>query len=364
MQAVQSYQEAMPMAGFLSSAHLFSLLRTGKRTPAKAVAPPIANPLVWQDAQRGLHSLHYHFKARAWVCQLELNGPNAQLVAALANQLVGEVLRIEEKFAQYGPHSVIQAMNGGAGRGAVAVDAETQHVLNLAHQQWQTSQGLVDATSGVVRYAWEDGRLDAPHNPSELLHLISCVGWQHVQRRNGWVRFDHPALEINLGSLHEAYAVDRAISLLAGTDGVRASLSAGPARRVWARPAATAEGIAEHLNTESLAHLLQTWPEQPGGLVAKGFAVEGLPSHPMAHLGFNPLTGRPLQDWQQMVAQADTAVQADTLVKTAWVKGEEAVAWLNQQQTPYYALRRDGKLFCSPLEEAMRSSISNRASPI
>lgn len=364
MQAVRSYQEAMPMAGFLSSVRQFSFLRMCKSARARAEDRPVGNPWMWQGTGHDVHGLRYNFTAGAWACQLEISGPNAQLLVALAGQLVGEILRIEEKFAQHGAHSVIQALNCGAGRAAVVVDAETQHLLNLAHQQWQTSHGLVDATSGVVRYAWDNGRLDAPQNHNTLQHLMSCVGWQHVQRQLGWVRFDHPALEINLGSLHEAYAVDHAISLLAGMDGVRVSLSVGHARRVWAGAATRETGRAEPLKTSTLADLLHTWPAQVGGLVAKGFAVDGPPSHPLAHLGFNPHTGQPLQDWQQLVVQADTAVQADTLVKTALVKGQEAFAWLSLQQTPYFALRRDGKVFCTQLERALLASISKRASPI
>jgi thiamine biosynthesis lipoprotein len=236
----------------------------------------------------------------------------------------------------------------------VAVDAETDCLLDLVHEQWQRSEGLVDATSGVVRYAWDEGQFEAPHDSRELQHLMTCIGWNHVRRMPGWVRFEHPALELDLGSLHEAFAVDRAVAKVQAVEGVGVSLRVGHARRVAGTlRSSAARRPAAPLQTGSLDALLASWPLRTGGLVARGFAFDAGTEDSVGQLGFDPTTGRPLQTWHQMAVLAATAVEADTLVKTSLVKGANAVEWLNQQQACYYALRRDDKLFCSGLDAAM-----------
>lgn len=346
------------MAGFLSPVRLFSFWRQDKpvASPLKAEQE---NPAIWHDAATGLACLRYVFGVHRQVCQLDLSGPDAQALQAVVALVINEVRRLEEKFSPYGPNSVIQALNDEAGRGAVAVDQETDQLLDLADQQWALSDGLVDVTAGLARYAWDDAHPDAPHNDAELQHLLTCMGWHHVRRQPGWVRFDHPALELNLGSLREAYAADRVVEQVAGAHpDVLIGLRVGHARRVAGPTRAHHAFPIPPLQTESLASLMQSWPMQAGGVVAKGFALDGAGAHPMAQLGFDPRTGRPLQAWKQVVVQAPTAVQADNWVNTALVKADGAIEWLNQRQACYFAVRRDGKLFCSQLDEAMLAAMT------
>lgn len=352
MQAVRLTQEALPVMAFLGQLRLFSRLR---RDSALGLGPAFfrTKPQKWWDTGSGRSGYRQAFEVGAWHCELELSGGLASALPPLAALVEQEVRRIEAKFSQYGDASVIQALNQNAGRSAVAVDAETEQLLDLTHDQWLASEGWVDATSGVVRYAWDAGQFNAPHDARELQHLLSCIGWQYVRRLPGWVRFDHPALEINLESLHEAFAVDRAVALVQAAQGVSGCLRIGHARRVVGTLPSPSNRPASALQTGSLDTLMASWPQRQGGLVAKGFAFDVRQGDAVSQLGFDPKTGQPLLTWQQLVVQAPTAIQADTWVKIALAKGKDAVEWLNQQQVSYYALRRDGQLFCSQLEASM-----------
>lgn len=257
VQAVRSYQDAVPIVFFLGQLRLFSTLR--RLSPSRfSASTGHAKPLKWWDSSTGRSGYQHGFEAGNWYCEVALTGELAAVLPSLAAQVEQEVRRIEGKFSRYGGTSVILALNQNAGRQAVAVDVETDGLLDLVYQQWQYSEGLVDATSGVARYAWDEGQLEAPYDPRELQHLLTCMGWKHVRRMPGWVRFEHPALEIDLGSLHEAFAVDRAVARVLAVEGVGVSLRVGHARRVAGTIGSTA--LTARRRPCKRVHLRPCWP--------------------------------------------------------------------------------------------------------
>src|SRR5688572_32802611 len=86
--------------------------------------------------------------------ELQLHGEDAALARDAAARAMEEVARIEEKYSRYRPGSLLSRINAAAGGAFVEVDAETEALLDYADACYRQSGGLFDATSGVLRRAW------------------------------------------------------------------------------------------------------------------------------------------------------------------------------------------------------------------
>jgi thiamine biosynthesis lipoprotein len=306
-------------------------------------------------ARRVAHHSH-PFNAAQWSCSIELQGDNDKALQALSARCVAETRRLENKFSPYGLTSIVRYINQNAGERPVAVDAETEQLFDLAHAQWVASEGLVDPTAGIARYAWGP-QLDHVHSDSELQHLVESIGWQRVAREPGWVRFDHPSLELDFGVLLEAYVADRIADLASAEGALFGKIEICNAMRVFGTPSGATTAAAQSASTAP-PHLLQGWPIQAGGVVAlrarKGHPSPGtshsLPSNAPGHLVFNPKTGQPMTHWKTLAIQAPTAVASSGLVLQGANKEGGAISWLNLQAATFLAVRCDDKAFCSNLD--------------
>ena len=93
------------------------------------------------------------FKAMASACELVLAVDDEPEAQAMAGAAIAEVQRIEAKYSRYQPDSIVSRINAAAGGQAVACDEETWSLLNYADSLYQSSGGLFDITSGVLRRA-------------------------------------------------------------------------------------------------------------------------------------------------------------------------------------------------------------------
>ena len=124
-----------------------------------------------------------------------------------------EVLRIEAKYSRYRDDSVLSAINREAGGGAVAVDDETAALLDFATTAHAASDGHFDATSGVLRRAW-DFRAGIVPTPADLSALLPLIGWQRVAWQRPFVRLPLAGMELDFGGFGKEYAADRACAVL------------------------------------------------------------------------------------------------------------------------------------------------------
>lgn len=125
-----------------------------------------------------------------------------------------EVLRIEAKYSRYRDDSVVSAINRGAGGSGLDVDEETAALLDLAAAAHASSEGRFDATSGVLRRAW-DFKAARVATPEALAALLPLVGWQHVEWSRPRVRLSRTGMELDFGGFGKEYAADRAAAVLA-----------------------------------------------------------------------------------------------------------------------------------------------------
>ena len=125
-----------------------------------------------------------------------------------------EVLRIEAKYSRYRDDSVVSAINRAAGGAGVAVDDETAALLDLAAAAHAASDGRFDATSGVLRRAWDFGAARVATTEA-LAALLPLVGWQQVEWNRPHLRLPRAGMELDFGGFGKEYAADRAAAVLA-----------------------------------------------------------------------------------------------------------------------------------------------------
>ena len=153
----------------------------------------------------------------------------------VARAVENEARRIEAKFSRFRESSVVSEINRNAGRTPVAVDAETETLVQTALDLGRLTDGRFDPTVGVLRRAWDfkSGRVPDAREIEALLPLVDAAA---ISVRNGTVFLRRAGMEIDLGGVGKEYAVDRAACLLREED-VRSAVVcfAGDVRTVGSR---------------------------------------------------------------------------------------------------------------------------------
>ena len=158
---------------------------------------------------------NFVFSSMACPCEIRLAGLSPSHATALANAAIAEVQRIETKYSRYRSESVISRINAAAGSNTpFLIDAETAQLLSFAAELHRQSDGLFDATSGVLRQVWDFKAARAP-SAEQIAEILPRVGWQHVEWSETHARLTRPDMELDFGGFGKEYAADRATTLLA-----------------------------------------------------------------------------------------------------------------------------------------------------
>ncbi len=285
----------------------------------------------------------FTFHAMAAENEVQVWGDRAVAEIA-AKRAIAEVARIEAKYSRYKDDSVVSRINAAAGSKPVAVDDETRSLLAYADACWRQSGGLFDATSGILRRAWN---FDVKRVPSdaELAPLLANVGWQHVEIDEHGVRLARQGMQLDFGGFGKEYAVDRAGRVLteAGVESAMVNLAGDltilglqPGRQPWR------VGIRHPRREGLIATLDVMW----GGIATSGdyerfIEVDGV-RH--SHI-LDPRTGRSARGLQSVTVHAPVCLVAGSATTVAMVKDEpEGLAWLDAMGLPYLAVTQAGKV--------------------
>jgi FAD:protein FMN transferase len=171
-----------------------------------------------------------HLNRTAMACRFEITLPsNDQSDLSAANEALNLIDRLEDQLTVFRETSEISRINRHAGSTAVEVEAGLFDLLLLCEELYRATEGAFDITTGPLTQCWgflrREGRIP---DPDELETARSRVGMHKItlDRDKMTVRFSHPGIEINLGSIGKGYALDRAASLMRGR-GVRSALISG-----------------------------------------------------------------------------------------------------------------------------------------
>jgi thiamine biosynthesis lipoprotein len=287
----------------------------------------------------------FRFSAMASACELRLHAPDAGTAGQLARLAMAEVQRIEHAYSRYRDDSIVSRLNRAAGSGAwIALDGETAALLDYAHALHTGSEGLFDATSGVLRRAWDFRGTRLPE-PGQLEALLPLVGWHQVERRPHAARLLRAGMELDFGGFGKEYAADRAAALLA-RHGVRHGYVnlGGDLHVIGPQPG----GQPWNIGIQDPRHGDRTCAEIPvssGGLATSGdyerfMVVDG---QRYCHI-LNPRTGYPCRHWRSISVVGALAVAAGSLATIAMLKEDAALAYLDKAGVSYLAIDHQGGL--------------------
>ena len=292
---------------------------------------------------KALEDIGFAFSAMACDCEVRLAGTSRHKAEPLARLAIAEVRRIESKFSRYRDASVVSRINAEAGSGrGVEVDAETAHLLDFAARLHELSDGLFDATSGTLRKAW-DFRARRRPEAGQLDALLPLVGWQWVRWKDRHIELTRAGMELDFGGFGKEYAADRAATLLQER-GVRHGMVnlGGDIRLVGPRPDGSPWSLGiQHPRQQG--RLLATLSLQSGALATSGdyerfFEIDG---KRYCHV-LDPRTGWPVHAWQSVSVVAPACLAAGALTTVAMLKGEQALAFLDDQRVGYLAVDASG----------------------
>lgn len=245
--------------------------------------------------------------------------------ARIAGVAEGEARRIEAKFSRYLSDSVLSRINAEAGKGPVAVDAETEHLIQSALDLTRLSEGRFDPTVGVLRKVWDfkNGRVPSL---AELDAWLLLVDAGKVRLESGSVFLEREGMELDLGGVGKEYAVDRVARLLweAGVESALVNF-AGDVRTVGHRGDGEPWSIGvvdpRHPGRCRFAiHSTRTIGVATSGDYERAFIQDGVRYH---HL-LDARTGMPARGVASATVVAATAFEAGTLATAAFLLGPEA----------------------------------------
>ncbi len=292
----------------------------------------------------GLHLARYDFSAMGGPASVQLAGPRTTHTDALAQSAIDEVRRIEAKYSRYRSDSVIGCINANAGGEPIACDAETLALLRFADHLWRSSEGRFDATSGVLRRAWNFRGTSVP-TQAQIDALLPLVNWQQVQWADGAVRLARSGMELDFGGFGKEYAADRAARVLRQAGATHALIElAGDLVAIGPRPDGEAWQVGIR-HPRKAGALLATVPLADQALATSGdyerFIDAG--GRRYGHV-LNARTGWPVDHWQSASVVANTCLTAGAAATLALLMRQQTEQAIAQRRLIGLFVDREGKI--------------------
>lgn len=278
------------------------------------------------------------FAAMASACELLIHTEDPQLAKQIGQIASQEAWRIEACYSRYRNDNLIYQINHANGA-TLEVDEELSGLLSFADVCWKLSDGAFDITSGVYRKVWHFDGSDKLPTQSQIDALFPFVGWQkvdwdgkHLQLRKG--------MEIDLGGIGKEYAVDRVAGMISKLSDVPVLINFGGDLRANRPPLGAKSwqvGIENHGGSGTTAILELA----VGSLATSGDARRYLLNNGVryGHV-LDPRTGWPApQAANSATVARGQCIEAGFLATMALLKGQEAEAFLGEQNCPFWVDR-------------------------
>ena len=136
----------------------------------------------------------------------------------VAHRFVAAVLEwlaaFEAKFSRFRPDSVVSRINAAAGREWLRVDAETEHLLDLAADLHRLTDGILDATMLPLLkvWDWKTVHLKLPEK-ADIDAALALTGFRKLQRKPGQVFLPQPGMGLDFGGFGKEFAVDQLVRI-------------------------------------------------------------------------------------------------------------------------------------------------------
>lgn len=260
----------------------------------------------------------------------------AALLAAIAQR---EAERIEHKFSRYRDDNIVHRINHSHGM-PVPVDEETARLIDYAVVCYETSGGLFDITSGVLRRVWTFDGSDRVPDLAAIQDVLQHVGWHRVTWTDATLKLPE-GMEIDLGGIGKEYAVDRAATLIAARARCEFLVNfggdlfaSGPRRDdvPW--------GVGVDDPDRPGEAVLYRVDLTRGALATSGDARRFVMVHGrrLGHI-LDPRTGWPVENAPRSVTVlGSTCIEAGSLATIAYLKGPDAWEFLREQGVQFWVL--------------------------
>lgn len=287
----------------------------------------------------------FGFTALGGPCSLQLYAADESALERAGATARDEVLRIEAKYSRYRDDSVLSSINAAAGdpHGSL-VDEETAALLDYAATAYEQSDGLFDATSGVLRRAWDfrAARLPAA---GEIEQLLPLVGWDKLRWQRPRLVLPKAGMQLDFGGFGKEYAADRA-ALVLRAQGIRHGLVelGGDVCVVGPQPGGTPWRIGIR-HPRELERVVASIDLSDGAVASSGdyeryFERDG---RRYSHV-LDPRSGWPVQGLASVSVLAPQCLIAGTATTIAMLKGEAGEAWLAGLGLRWLAVDGQGRL--------------------
>lgn len=292
-----------------------------------------------------MDSAHFGFQAMGCACEILFYCTSKSEAIDCAEQAINEIKRIECKYSRYLPESIVSRINAAAGTDeVVACDDETLFLFKYADTLFETSGGLFDITSGVLRKAWDFSKAELPEHEIIAL-LLDLTGWRMVDRKDNAIRLPISGMQIDLGGIVKEYAADHVARLLHG-NGIRHGYvnMSGDIRVIGPKPEDEPwTMVIKHPRHKD--EVISTIPVYCGALATSGdyeryFDLDG---RRYCHI-INPKTGYPVRTWQSVTIVAPSALTAGSCATIAMLKEDAGLDFLDKSGMNYLAIDLTGKL--------------------
>jgi thiamine biosynthesis lipoprotein len=181
------------------------------RTPAPASEQAVrtgADPVLVQRSRMSMGSL---VELSAWTTQ------EADAVAAF-DAAFREFDRLDALLSVWKEGSDVLRLNANAGRGPVAVSADTIAVLKQALQGSEWTGGKFDVTFGALSDVWKFDHDQDDRIPTqiEIAARLPFVDYRAivVDEAAGTAELKRAGVRVHLGGIGKGYAVDRVVAIL------------------------------------------------------------------------------------------------------------------------------------------------------
>jgi thiamine biosynthesis lipoprotein len=294
---------------------------------------------------------HFSTHAMGGPCHLVFAAPLTHDAELIAQTCFQEIRRIEQKYSRYRFDSVISKINQSAGKYALNIDVETHNLLEFAGQVFQQSDGLFDATAGILRTIWNFSSNQKLPSEKERTALLRKIGWNKIQRSSTEVYLPIEGMELDFGGFGKEYAADRVAATLT-QHGVQSGYVnlAGDMRFLGPQPDGDPWSIGiQHPRQEN--NLIATIPIYVGALTTSGdyeryVEIDG---QRYCHI-LDPRTGMPVRFWRSVTVLAPLATVAGACCTICMLKQEQGLDFLEASQFSYLAMDQLGNVSSLHLE--------------
>jgi thiamine biosynthesis lipoprotein len=299
--------------------------------------------------------MYFHqlqFRAMGTSCQLYLYADSARIAKSVAQRVVTDIERLEQKYSRYREDSYLSEINRCAKEGkSIQVDEETAALLNYADTCFRESDGLFDITSGILRAVWsaQKGHSNIP-NTGFLNELLEKVGWQKLQWSNPELAFPVAGMELDLGGVVKEYAADRACSLCRDSAIQHGLINlGGDISVIGPHPDGSPWQVSIRHPTVQNTQVAQI-ELTCGALASSGdyeryITIEG---DRYGHI-INPLSGWPTRELVAVSVKANFCLVAGSAATIAMLKESKGKEWLQKLGTGYLWVDYEGHEYSSHL---------------